>query len=40
MKRVCKHDGKILLLCRGANYLSIYNQALRFLAARDLTMYG
>lgn len=25
MKRVCKDDGQILLMCRGASYLSIYN---------------
>lgn len=40
MKRVCKHEGKILLMCRGASYLSLYNEWLKFLAARDLTVYG
>ncbi|CDW81984.1 protein kinase [Stylonychia lemnae] len=40
MKRVCKNKGKILLMCRGQSYLSIYNQWLQFIAARDLTIYG
>lgn len=40
MKRVCKHEGKILVMSRGASYFSIYNQWLQFLAARDLTIFG
>eukprot|EP00347_Sterkiella_histriomuscorum_P020116 403339043 len=38
MKRVCKHQGKILIISRGASYIALYNQWLQFLAARDLTM--
>jgi ubiquinone/menaquinone biosynthesis C-methylase UbiE len=40
MKRVCKNHGKILLISRGQSYFSIYNEWLKFKAARDLTHYG
>lgn len=40
MKRVCKHNGKILILSRGQSYISLYNEWLKFKAARDLTHYG
>ena len=37
MKRVCKNHGKILLISRGQSYISLYNEWLKFKAARDLT---
>ena len=40
MKRVCKHEGKILIISRGQSYVSLYNEWLKFKAARDLTEYG
>lgn len=40
MKRVCKNHGKILLISRGESYISLYNEWLKFKAARDLTHYG
>ena len=36
MKRLCKPNGLILLMERGSSYLSIYNEWLKFKAARDL----
>lgn len=40
MKRVCKPHGKLLLISRGSSYISLYNEWLKFKAARDLTLYG
>ena len=40
IKRVCRQDGKILIISRGANKISLYNSWLKFVAARDLTLYG
>jgi hypothetical protein len=40
MVRVCKPGGSILLLERGCSYLSVYNEWLKFKAARDLCEQG
>ena len=40
MKRVCKNHGKLLLISRGQSYISLYNEWLKFKAARDLTHFG
>ena len=40
MVRLCKPDGLILLLERGASYISLYNAWLQFKAPRDLTERG
>ena len=40
MTRVCKNHGKILIISRGESYISLYNQWLKFKAARDLTQFG
>jgi hypothetical protein len=40
MVRVCKTGGHILLLERGCSYISLYNEWLKFKAARDLCEYG
>jgi len=40
MKRVCKNHGRILVISRGLSYVSLYNEWLKFKAARDLTHYG
>jgi ubiquinone/menaquinone biosynthesis C-methylase UbiE len=40
MKRVCKNHGRLLLISRGSSYISLYNEWLKFKAARDLTHYG
>ena len=40
MKRVVKHKGQILVISRGSSYISLYNEWLKFKAARDLTLYG
>ena len=40
MIRVCKPGGHILLLERGCSYISLYNEWLKFKAARDLCEYG
>lgn len=40
MKRVCRNNGRIMLISRGASYVSLYNEWLRFKAARDLTQFG
>jgi len=40
MKRVCKPDGKILVIARGLSYFPIYNSYLKFRAAKDLIETG
>jgi ubiquinone/menaquinone biosynthesis C-methylase UbiE len=40
MKRVCKNHGRILVISRGLSYVSLYNEWLKFKAARDLTHFG
>ena len=40
MKRVCKNNGKLLLIAKGQSYVSLYNEWLKFKAARDLTDFG
>jgi ubiquinone/menaquinone biosynthesis C-methylase UbiE len=37
MKRVCRNHGKLLLISRGQSYFSLYNEWLKFKAARDLS---
>lgn len=36
IKRVCKPEGKILIMARGQSYFPPYNHWLRFRAAKDL----
>ena len=40
ISRVCKPDGKILVIARGLSYLSLYNSYLKFRAAKDLIETG
>ena len=40
MKRVCRNHGKLLIISRGQSYISLYNEWLKFKAARDLTDFG
>ena len=40
IQRVLKPGGLLLLMERGASYLSVYNSWLKFRAARDLMHYG
>ena len=37
MTRVCRHEGKILIISRGLSYISLYNEWLKFKAPRGLT---
>ena len=40
MTRVCRNHGCLLLISRGQSYISLWNEWLKFKAARDLTHYG
>lgn len=37
---MCKNNGLILIMGRGASYIPMYNMWLKFKAARDLMEYG
>ena len=40
MKRVVKNEGNLIIISRGQSYISLYNEWLKFKAARDLSQFG